>query len=396
MALLPYTRPRVPAVRYPPARDIVSAWPSGTLRAVSLLVLFFGVSALARRRGLAAVSRTRWPGAFQRAWAAYRVERDAERRLETPVDGLGWSSPVIVAGQVWMTTAIADEGSLKAVCLDAKSGQQISYIDVFHKDDLGPIHIKNSHASPTPVIEGNRVYVHFGRHGTACLSTDGEVLWRNQELAYDHRHGPAGSPVLWQDLLIVSCDGTDKQFVVALDKKTGEIRWRTDRNGRMAYSTPLAIRVDGVRSIGQPRRRPGRGLRTRHGGRDLAFPLRRLLGRAPPSLWSRPGFRQFQPTIRPCFTRFVCLDEGDITETAAAWSLRRGRRIIRPRCCWATSYTLSATSASPRASTRSTGEQHWQSRLGGGFSASPARRPRAAIYFTNEEGLTTVMEAGTE
>ena len=102
---------------------------------------------------------------------------------------------------------------------------------MLRKDDLGNINSKNSHASPTPFLDGDRVYVHFGAHGTACLSARGEVLWRNEELLYDHRHGPAGSPVVWHDLVIISCDGTDKQFVVALDKNTGAIRWRTDRAG---------------------------------------------------------------------------------------------------------------------------------------------------------------------
>src|SRR5262249_38272493 len=111
---------------------------------------------------------------------------------------------------------------------------------------------KNSHASPTPVLDGDRVYVHFGAHGTACLSTRGDVLWRNEELEHDHRHGPAGSPVLWRDLLILNCDGVDRQFVVALDAKTGHVRWRADRPGKMAYATPLLISVDGAEQIVSP------------------------------------------------------------------------------------------------------------------------------------------------
>ncbi len=163
---------------------------------------------------------------------------------KTPIEGLGWSSPTVAGDQIWLTTAIEESRSLRAVCIELESGQVVRDVEVFRKADLGSINAKNSHASPTPVIEGDSVYVHFGAHGTACLSRrDGRVVWRNEELKYNHRHGPAGSPVIWKDLLIFSCDGTDVQFVVALDKRTGDIRWQTDRTGRMAYSTPLVIRV---------------------------------------------------------------------------------------------------------------------------------------------------------
>ncbi|HEY1601224.1 MAG TPA: PQQ-binding-like beta-propeller repeat protein [Pirellulales bacterium] len=312
---------------------------------------------------------------------------------KTPILGLGWSSPVIRNEQIWITTAILDPASLRALCLDAKSGQVVYDVEVFKKDDLGPIHTKNSHASPTPIIEDDRVYVHFGSHGTACLTTRGEVLWRNQEMVYDHRHGPAGSPVIWHDLLIVSCDGTDKQFVVALDKKTGEIRWRTDRSGRMAYCTPLAIRVDGVDQIVSP-------------GGD------QVVGYAPTTgeeLW-RFRYDGYSVVPRPVFGHglvFVSSSydspvlyairpgHGDITETGAAWSLRRGApHNPSPLLIGDELYIVSDVGVATCLDAVS-GDQHWQSRLGGGFSASPLAA-EGRIYFTNEEGLTTVMEAGTE
>src|SRR4029079_7477967 len=102
-----------------------------------------------------------------------------------------------------------------------------------------------SHASPTPVLEGDRLYLHFGKHGTACITTAGQLIWKTQELIYEHRHGPGGSPVVFNDLLLISCDGTDVQYVVGLDKATGKIRWKSPREGRMAYTTPLLVDVDG-------------------------------------------------------------------------------------------------------------------------------------------------------
>ena len=381
-------------MRYPPARDIVSAWSTAVLRAAWLLLVLLTFSGT--------LCAEDWPqfrgpdGQGHSSEHGLPIEWSETQNVawKQPIEGLGWSSPVIVAGQVWMTTAIADTGSLKAVRLDAKTGQQISYIDVFHKDDLGPIHAKNSHASPTPVIEGGRVYVHFGAHGTACLSTEGEVLWRNQELAYDHRHGPAGSPVLWQDLLIVSCDGTDKQFVVALDKKTGEVRWRTDRTGRMAYSTPLVIEVDGKTQLVSP-------------GGDQVVAYAPTNGE---EIW-RFRYDGYSVVPRPVFGHGLIFvssaydtpvlyairmpGEGDITETAAAWSMRRGApNNPSPVLVGDELYIVSDLGIATCVDAK-TGEQHWQSRLGGGFSAS-LLAAEGHIYFTNEEGLTTVVAANKE
>ncbi|HEY2894992.1 MAG TPA: PQQ-binding-like beta-propeller repeat protein, partial [Pirellulales bacterium] len=161
-------------------------------------------------------------------------------RWKTAIPGLGWSSPVVAGNQIWLTTALDAEGSLRAICVDRQTGEMLRDVEVFRKEDLGRIAAKNSHASPTPVLDGERIYVHFGAHGTAGLTTDGKIVWR-RELAYDHRHGPGGSPVIWNDLLLVVCDGPDQQFTIALDKHTGAERWKAEHRGQQAYSTPLII-----------------------------------------------------------------------------------------------------------------------------------------------------------
>ena len=164
---------------------------------------------------------------------------------KTDIPGLGWSSPAIAGGKIWLTTGVDDGRSLRVLRLDAGSGAAEQSIEVFAPAEPGSVHAKNSHASPTPVIDGERVFVHFGSHGTACLSRAGEILWKTK-LDYNHRHGPAGSPVVVGDLLVIACDGTDVQFVVALDKATGQEVWRKPRvEGRMAYSTPTVVDVEG-------------------------------------------------------------------------------------------------------------------------------------------------------
>jgi outer membrane protein assembly factor BamB len=152
-----------------------------------------------------------------------------------PIPGTGWSSPVIWKGRIYLTSAVAVPGSkdlsLQAICVDAEKGKLLWQAEVFRPDAAASprIHKKNSHASPTPLTDGKRLYVHFGHQGTAALDLDGKVLWRNQELGYAPVHGNGGSPILVEERLIFSCDGFDKQFVVALDAANGKVSWKTAR-----------------------------------------------------------------------------------------------------------------------------------------------------------------------
>ena len=151
-------------------------------------------------------------------------------RWKVPVPGSGWSSPVVRDGRIWLTSAQDKGRSLRLVSLDLENGQLLYDLEVFRTENPGSIHSKNSYASPTALLEGDRVYVHYGTNGTAAVSTDGRVLWRSR-LKYQHGHGPGGSPVLFEDLLIVSCDGTDVQYVAALDKENGKVRWKDSTPG---------------------------------------------------------------------------------------------------------------------------------------------------------------------
>ena len=93
---------------------------------------------------------------------------------------------------------------------------------------------------PTPIIENDRVYVHFGPYGTAALTTSGRILWKVR-LPHDPEHGNGGSPALYKDLLVINCDGIDDAYIAALDKQTGEVRWKTPR--RKPWGTPTRRRL---------------------------------------------------------------------------------------------------------------------------------------------------------
>ena len=147
-------------------------------------------------------------------------------RWKVAIPGRGWSSPVVQGERIWLTTATEEGRSLRAVAVDINTGAIQQDVEIFRLKSPKLMNAKNSFASPTPVVEGDRVYLHFGAYGTACITQSGEIVWKTK-LEYDNGQlGPGGSPVLYDDLLIVSCDGLEQQFVVALDKATGKCAGR--------------------------------------------------------------------------------------------------------------------------------------------------------------------------
>jgi outer membrane protein assembly factor BamB len=311
---------------------------------------------------------------------------------KTPIGGRGWSSPVLNDDQIWLTTADPEGHSLRAVCLERETGRQLHDIEVFHKENPGRINRKNSHASPTPILEGNRVYLHYGAHGTACLSIDGKTIWKTT-LEYNHGHGPAGCPALFGDLLIISCDGRSDQFIVALHKHTGEIVWKRERpNGRHAYSTPLVIQVDGKNQVVST-------------GGDRVTAYVPLTGKE--IWWSR--YVGYSLVPRPVYGHglvFICSGfdppatlyairpdgQGDVTDSHVVWTLRRGVPLTPSPLSVGDELFIVSDDGIATCLDARTGTQHWRQRLAGDFSASPVCAA-GRVYLLNEGGVTTVVAA---
>jgi outer membrane protein assembly factor BamB len=314
---------------------------------------------------------------------------------KVPIPGRGWSSPVMVDDQIWLTTAMDDGRSLRALCLNRDTGRVVHNVEVFQLTDPGAVHQKNSHASPTPILEGDRVYLHFGSHGTACITRSGQIVWKTQELKYYHRHGPGGSPVVYGDLLIVSCDGYDIQFVVALDKHTGKIRWKSPRKGYQAYTTPLTIQVNGRDQLISP-------------GAHRAVAYEPLTGK---EIWSVRYGDGYSNVPRPVFGHglvFICSGfeqaellavrpdgQGDVTDSHVAWNLKRGVPLTPSPLLVGQELYLVSDNGIASCLDAKTGKTHWQQRLGGNHSASPIF-VEGRIYFLNEEGESVVIEPGKE
>jgi len=322
-----------------------------------------------------------------------------------PIPGTGWSSPIIHAGRVYLTAAVPAEGSrnddqsLRALCFDAKTGKPLWEREVFRQDgSTAPsIHSKASHASPTPLTDGQRLYVHFGHQGTACLDLDGKVLWKNASLSYDPVHGNGGTSILVDDKLIFSGDGYDKQFVVALDRTTGKVAWqidrKTDSTKKFAFSTPLAITVNRQKQIVSP----GAGVVCAYDPANGKEIWRVRYGEGY-SVIPRPVFGHGLVFVCTGFTAPSLLairpdGHGDVTETHVAWTARKNVPLTPSLLLVGDELYMVSDYGVASCLDAKTGKVHWQERLGGNYSASPLFAS-GKIYFQSEEGVGVVINAG--
>jgi outer membrane protein assembly factor BamB len=316
---------------------------------------------------------------------------------KTPVPGRGWSSPVVAGGRVWVTTSVNEKGaSLRAVAFDAASGREVVNVEVFRLRSAELTNPKNSHASPTPIVEGDRVYVHFGAEGTAALTLSGEMVWKAR-FPYESQHGNGGSPVLYGDLLIFSCDGSNEAFVVAVDKRTGKVRWKTSRRQPwdQAYSTPLVIRVgdrDELVSVGAYRAAaydPQTGKEIWRVGYADGFSNvpRPVFGHG--LVYIATGFQQ------PSLLAVRADGAGDVTKTHIAWTLTRGAPLTPSPLLVGDELFVVNDGGIASCLDAKTGATNWVQRLGGAFSASPVFAD-GRIYFLSEEGASIVLAPGRE
>ena len=330
---------------------------------------------------------------------------------KSAVPGKGWSSPVIAGNQIWMTSAEADGKSLRAICFDKTSGQLLHNVEVLQPDQPGPLHKLNGFASPTPVVDGKHVYVHFGPRGTVCLDTAGKIIWENTELKYNAFQGAASSPILHGELLILTCDGTDHQFLAALDKRTGKTKWRQPRAhleaaakkdaasppgrriAQMAYSTPLVQSIKGVPQLVST-------------GADHVAAYDLKTGK---EIWWMP-YDGFSLVCRPSYGNGLFYIVGSVSQNHfCVYAVRPGKGKLREdQVVWKRSKGI-AHIPSPLLVGQElfvvdnggvatcvdalTGKEHWRNRLGGNYDASPIE-VLGRIYFCSREGNTTVLSSG--
>ena len=332
-------------------------------------------------------------------------------RWKTEIPFRGWSTPVVMGDQIWLTTATEDGHDFFVMCVDANTGKVRFNEKLFHCDNPEPLgNAVNGYASPSPAIEPGRVYVHFGCYGTACLDTATcKVLWQRQDLPCRHYRGPASSLVFFENLLILTMDGADLQYLVALDKQTGKTVWKTNRSIkfndaegfqkfakdgdlRKAHSTPFIVNVNGEPQMFSP-------------GAKASYAYDPRTGR---ELW-KVHFIAWSAAPRPLFANGCCLfitgsgaselwavrlgGQGDVTDSHVVWKFdKHVARTASPIIVDDLLYMVS-DGGDITCLEVATGKEIWKEKLTGNYAASPVYAD-GRLYFANQQGKTTILKPG--
>jgi outer membrane protein assembly factor BamB len=331
---------------------------------------------------------------------------------KTAVPGRGWSSPVVWNRQVWLTTATKGGKEMRALCLDLESGEILQNRVLFSPDSLYKKHSVNTYATPTPAIEEGRVYVHFGRYGTACLDTEsGLTVWERTDLQCEHVQGPGSSLLIHRNKLIVHMEGSDIQYIVALDKVSGKTLWRTERPGELyapldyigkkAYTTPIVVTVN------------GRELMISNGSAAcIAYDVETgkevwRVVKGEDSTIAMPTesggivyfYTAFETdTTGERYAELLAVDpsgKGDVSRSHVIWRIRTPvLQLLSPIVVDGLLYTVDSR-GTLMCLDAGTGETLWSRKMKGKFHASPVFAD-GHLYFSSTKGITYVIRTGRE
>lgn len=342
----------------------------------------------------------------------WNEEEDLNICWKVALEGFGHSTPAIGNGRVWLTSATEDGREQFIYCLDAESGVVLHHRRVFLNDDPEPLNNEtNTYASPTCALDQDAVYVHFGSYGTAKLNPEtAETVWERRDIECRHFRGPGSSPILFDDLLLLTFDGIDQQFLMALDKHTGDTVWRTDRTTdygdldesgqpkregdlRKAYGTPGLMEANGRTQLVSI-------------GSRAAFAYDALTGEelwtirhddynasAPPSVYRNLAILNTGSRgANLMAVRLESSTRGDVTDSHVVWNREKGNSDLAAPIVIGDRVYMITNGGVGSCLDAATGKEVWKGRIDGTYTASPVTA-NGLIYFCNEEGVTTVVEA---
>lgn len=322
-----------------------------------------------------------------------------------PLPGLGWSSPIVIDDKIYLTSAVAStedsrslEGSqsLRLQCIDLESGRLVFDKEIFQQSAMAPqVHSKNSHASPTPIFDGERLYVHFGHQGTAAVDLDGNILWSNRDHMFPPTHGNGGSPIIVDGMLVFTCDGGEAPYTLALDCRTGREVWKTPRDvpaeRKFSFCTPSYFVIDGRPQIISP-------------GSNIVQSLDPTTGKV---LWfvRYDGYSVIPKPIYHQGLIFVCTGygpttlfaidptgSGDVTDSHVRWKYERQTVPKTPSLIGYQKVVILCSDRGVAVAVDAiSGNEAWTQRLGGNYSASPLLVGKR-IYFQSEQGEGSLWE----
>lgn len=392
------------------------------------LVLFAAAVALAPSLLAAAPEWPEWRGPGQQGIATetglpVTWGEGSNVTWKVALSGRAWSSPVIDGKQIWLTTAIetpakkedaerrlkANTGNqpltllekveFQALCVDRDSGQLVKTVSLFTVPEPQWVHQLNSYASPSPVLQDGRLYCHFGAFGTAAMDTKtGKVLWTNTTLQVMHENGPGGSAVVWKDFVIFQLDGSDFQYIAALDKHTGKLAWKTDRSGEMradpqmkkSYGTPLILAVNGKEQLLSPSTdwlysydAQGHELwKVKYGNLGFSLTPRPVVGHG--MIFMSTGFMRAE---------MLAIRYDSAAEPQIVWRYNKGVPTMPSPLLIGNELYFVNDGGMLTCLDALSGTEHYRERLGGNYSSSPTFAD-GRIYISSREGITTVVKPG--
>jgi outer membrane protein assembly factor BamB len=335
-------------------------------------------------------------------------------KWKTPIHGRSWSSPVIWGNQIWFTTATEDGRELFVICVDKETGKIVRDRRLFEDPAANPVFKRyNTYASPTPLIEQGRVYVTFGSAGTACLDTGtAEPIWERRDIHINHFRGAGSSLMGYKNLLILDFDGSDAQFITALDKNSGQTVWTTKRSvdygdleadGRVkadgdfrkAFSTCRIATVNGKPAVISLGSKATYAYEPETGKEIWRFDHKDWhSGAATPVIgdgliYICPGFG------KGAVVALRSDGEGPLGQEHAAFRItKNGPNKPSPLLVGGLLYFVDDNGIASCVDAK-TGADVWRQRLRGNFSAAPLYGD-GKVYFFGEDGTTTVIAAGRE
>jgi outer membrane protein assembly factor BamB len=324
-----------------------------------------------------------------------------------PIDGQGWSSPIVWDDRVIVTSATDEGHSCHVICLDRRTGDVVWDREVFRQETRFK-RPDNSYATPTAVTDGRRIFAVFAAGGIAALDMDGKPLWTNDEVKFFSQHGLGASPILAGDVVIMPFDGSspesevigfkqgwDGAVMLALDQATGDVRWRAKRGlSRLAHVTPQVVEQDGKPVVisGAGDVIQGHDLATG----ELVWTIHSQGEGVTPSIvigdglaYSCSGFEK--PTIRA-----VRYDgRGDVTASHIQWEQTKGVPALSSLLLVGGRIYSVTDQGVVSCFDAASGEEMWKKRIGGRHSPSPVFAD-GRIYFLSEEGESVVIAPGDE